>query len=902
MNFSRFASALARLPILFIAVLCPYVACADESVQSYDIEAQPMDRALKAFAAQTEIQVAFAPETVEGLVAQAVEGDFVPESALQALIDESGLDYEFASERLVVVHAPHSNDQGGASDSKNLTPQPVLMAQNQTSQIRTTVSSSDDEKEVQKENSNEPLEEIIVTGTNIRGVENPTVLVLTFDRNDIDLSGAGTVGEFLRSIPQNFSATTDLSVESGNPNDGANVSQGSTVDLRGLGAGSTLTLLNGRRMAPAGISNFVDLSALPLGVVERVDILSDGATAIYGSDAIGGVVNFITRDDYEGFDVSASYGQVTDGSKENFNVGAAGGTAWNSGNFFVGVEYQESTPLLISERDFVDPLLPQEGARFGSEFDRISVSSGLSQRLSEKVRLGADILFSSRTSENNSIATTIPEVNESVLDGLFVNTRLEFDVSRNLVAELFFDYAETTVENESEFSTGLMNFAEFKNEMTVVEARFSGNLFNLPAGDVSFSFGGLYRGEEYDTNQNDFVEISAERDIAAVYVETLVPIVGEAKAIPFVQRIDLSLAGRYEDYSDVGDSFDAKIGAVWQVTGGLTVRGSYAESFRAPDLNAINRSRSAAVSLQPLAGITAFVPPPASDFALPFPFPDFALFVFPSGGNPNLEPETAKSWSAGFSYEPESIPGLTVRANYFNIAYEDRIEGVSITDPFLDPAFISLVNANPTLAEVEEFFSIAEAAGSPLGAFFGVQPEDIQLIINSGLQNVAERDIEGVDFIVSFERQTEIGLFAASLNSSYMSKYEVRLTETADATDQVDTLYRPVQVRTRAQLSWSKNGLTAFGALNHANEYRDNIDSTVSNNISSWTTVDLAIAYDTSLRGGSGLFDDVRIGFNVTNVFDEYPPYVETPFGLNYDTANADPFGRQISVSLAKRF
>ena len=145
MNFSRFASALARLPILFVAVLCPYVAGADESLQSYDIEAQPMDRALKAFAAQTEIQVAFAPETVEGLVAQAVEGDFVPESALQALIDESGLDYEFASDRLVVVHAPHTNDQGGDSDSGNVRPQPVLMAQNQTSQAQTTSNSRSSE-------------------------------------------------------------------------------------------------------------------------------------------------------------------------------------------------------------------------------------------------------------------------------------------------------------------------------------------------------------------------------------------------------------------------------------------------------------------------------------------------------------------------------------------------------------------------------------------------------------------------------------------------------------------------------------------------------------------------------------------------------------------------------------
>lgn len=147
MNTKRFASARTCLSALLIVALCPYAVNAEESLKSYDIKAQSMDRALRDFAAQTEIQVAFSPDTVDGLMARAVEGDYAPESALQTLIDESGLDYEFASEKLVVVRALQvAGDERGDSDPKNSSPQPVLIAQNAPSQLAaTTTNRSNDD-------------------------------------------------------------------------------------------------------------------------------------------------------------------------------------------------------------------------------------------------------------------------------------------------------------------------------------------------------------------------------------------------------------------------------------------------------------------------------------------------------------------------------------------------------------------------------------------------------------------------------------------------------------------------------------------------------------------------------------------------------------------------------------
>ena len=168
MNIKRFASARTCLPALLILALCPYAAKADELLKSYDIKAQSMDRALRDFAAQTEIQVAFSPDIVDGLVARAVEGDYAPESALQTLIDDSGLDYEFASEKLVVLRASQvAEDERGDSDPKNSSSQSVLMAQNASSQLSATTSGQSNEDGVAGIVSGRVVD--ARTGTNLKG-------------------------------------------------------------------------------------------------------------------------------------------------------------------------------------------------------------------------------------------------------------------------------------------------------------------------------------------------------------------------------------------------------------------------------------------------------------------------------------------------------------------------------------------------------------------------------------------------------------------------------------------------------------------------------------------------------------------------------------------------------------
>ncbi|MGA9828518.1 MAG: TonB-dependent receptor plug domain-containing protein, partial [Rhodanobacteraceae bacterium] len=142
----------------------------------------------------------------------------------------------------------------------------------------------------------EKLETITVTGSNIRRVDIETANpVITIDRAQIEQSGKLTIGDLVQELPSIAGAATNPQVNNG----GGGGS--STVSLRGLGSGRTLILVDGQRV----LNN--DINTIPASVVERIEVLKDGASSVYGSDAIGGVVNFIMRKDYQGAEFTGDY-------------------------------------------------------------------------------------------------------------------------------------------------------------------------------------------------------------------------------------------------------------------------------------------------------------------------------------------------------------------------------------------------------------------------------------------------------------------------------------------------------------------------------------------------------------------------------------------------------------------
>lgn len=200
------------------------------------------------------------------------------------------------------------------------------------------------------------LETFTVTGSNIKGIDTEKTLpvtVVSFD--DLTAAGYGTVSEFIEALP--FS--TNLSINDSET--GPNGARGdvASINLRNLGAGRTLVLLNGRRMAAYGVTpgtppvQFVNVNAIPRSAVKRVEILRDGASSIYGSDAIGGVVNWILKDNYSDYDASVRYSWDTSTLRE-LDFAASAGAKFNDGKSSFGVffSYFDREALYARSRDY----------------------------------------------------------------------------------------------------------------------------------------------------------------------------------------------------------------------------------------------------------------------------------------------------------------------------------------------------------------------------------------------------------------------------------------------------------------------------------------------------------------------------------------------------------------------
>ena len=236
----------------------------------------------------------------------------------------------------------------------------LLMAGSATPALAQTASQTDESTAPDTDQADEPDaddEIITVIGTRIPGL--PTdgpVPTETITREDIIESGAGTLIEVLEDLPvttgggQTFSTATAGALSSDTPV-GA-----SAVSLRGLGASATLTLINGRRAQISafarGQESFIDASSIPLAAIERVEVLPSGASAIYGADAVAGVVNYVLRSDFEGIELSGSYGNSTaDTDEGRFNLTGVVGTRLGERNsVMLVVDYFKRNPFFLRDR------------------------------------------------------------------------------------------------------------------------------------------------------------------------------------------------------------------------------------------------------------------------------------------------------------------------------------------------------------------------------------------------------------------------------------------------------------------------------------------------------------------------------------------------------------------------
>jgi outer membrane receptor protein involved in Fe transport len=196
-------------------------------------------------------------------------------------------------------------------------------------------------------------DEIVVIGSRIarsQDFEGPSP-ILTVDRAAIENSGFQNLQQLMETLPVNGNGA--FSTRGNNQDSTANGA--ASISLRGLGADATLVLVNGRRVAVSSFAesvttNFVDINTIPVAAIERVEVLKDGASALYGTDAVAGVINIVLRQDFEGMEVSAGYGDVTSGSAAETSASAMWGAGDDDSNVTMIIDYFKNQTLFNTER------------------------------------------------------------------------------------------------------------------------------------------------------------------------------------------------------------------------------------------------------------------------------------------------------------------------------------------------------------------------------------------------------------------------------------------------------------------------------------------------------------------------------------------------------------------------
>lgn len=324
---------------LCVALVLAMAACASpawaqrsDAPQAYSISSGNLADALDQLSAQSKVQIIYPADLVRGKRASAVSGQQTWRQALEKLLAGSGLEWSQINEGTVAIR------------KAEIAPKPAAVRK--PAQVQTAPQT--------KEEAVTELETMVVTGTHLRGVSSAGSPLIELGQDYFEQTGYATLEDVLRTLPQAAPGPNAFDPLAGMRSGSLyrNWGGGAGVNLRGLGADSTLVLVDGQRQAGSGTGgSFVNIAAIPLSAVERIQIVPDGASAIYGSDAVGGVVNVILKKDFDGFESRVSLGTL-DGDSNEFRASQAWGKTWASGNLFAGIEYYKREVLLASDRPY----------------------------------------------------------------------------------------------------------------------------------------------------------------------------------------------------------------------------------------------------------------------------------------------------------------------------------------------------------------------------------------------------------------------------------------------------------------------------------------------------------------------------------------------------------------------
>ncbi|QDW67573.1 TonB-dependent receptor plug domain-containing protein [Luteimonas granuli] len=737
------------------------------------------------------------------------------------------------------------------------------------------------------------LETVQVTGTRVKGGTVPSPVVV-LDAERIREEGFHDLGEVVRSIPQNFTGGQNPGAASLNiAGAGArnqNVTGGSSLNLRGLGPDATLTLLNGRRMAYSTTFQTVDISAIPVEAVSRVEIVADGASAIYGSDAVAGVGNVVLKREYEGVTLGARYGAATEGGLGTREYTATAGTTWGSGGLIATYKDASVDPIRADDRDYTPRMTPPATLYPGSDLGSGLVS--LHQSIGSRTGFTLDALRTRRR-----------QVYDVAFPGLHMHAAPTTTVSFVAPAiEVFLGDSWSLSagaawgrDRHRQYQTrGNMITPDhvpaldvcYCNDSRVYEVGVEGPVASLAAGEARIAAGAGYRSNEF-TEFNHMTALPSTQGSESsrfAYAELDIPLVSAANARAGVERLALTAAVRGEDYDTFGRVATPKLGLIYGPSADATFRASWGRSFKAPTL--YERNFMTVVVLDP----------PEYYGGTGYP-PEAAVMYF-AGGNRDLEAERARTWSASAAFHPRALPGLEAELTLFHIDFTNRVKQPidNLADALRNPAYRQFITDSPTAEEQQRLIDFADRFYNFTDLPY--DPGNVVLLIDSRNINANRQTVRGLDLSGSWRFVAGAGELTLRGAASWMESTE-QTRAGQDRRDLAGTLFNPPELRARLGAVWDRGGFTASGFANHIGGVTDTV---AGDKGSSFTTVDLTLRYTTGRR------DDARSGtqFELTaqNLFNRSPPLFMpvTDYAPPYDSTNYSAIGRYLGISVSRRF
>ncbi|MHB1059306.1 MAG: TonB-dependent receptor domain-containing protein [Rhodanobacter sp.] len=931
----------------------------------------PLKEALNAFARREHLQLVYVSQIAVGVRTQGAPAGLSQRATLQALLRGTGLRFRFLNADTVTI-SPDPTLSPAPSRSVSSAAQP---ATGQAKQLAT----------------------VTVTGSRLAAVTQGPQEVKVYTGRDIVQSGQKTVGDFLNNLSVVATSVTEAGIDS--------YTGAQTVRLRGLPIGSTLVLLDGRVAGGSAANQYhgnpFDLNFIPVSAVERIEIVPEAASAVYGSDAIGGVVNIILRKDLDGGEFSVTTGRPTQGGYSDTTASFAWGRNFNGGNITLTGSFQTRGELSAAERELTanqdyrrfggpdnrsvacqpgnvysidgdnlpglsspfagipyspdgmpapSDFLSTQGAlnkcnsratgsmlipatRRGSllangHYDFAGNVQGFFQLMGSRVKQYAyasagavtdipvpadnpynpfgvpvmvDYRFTSEGPQTNGVGTDYFSRILAGLRGRWAD-RWDWEIAfwqtydHTQLQETVLDYDALFAALDSTdpahslnlFSSGRAGsdavlhsiFYESPvtqaSELQTANAFVRGTLFDLPAGPLDIVLGGEYNRQVqsgFAPGEGQAAPDRFSRNIRSVFAEARVPLMAAGKLTQASDRLALTVAGRYDRYSDFGGKFTPQAGLEFRPADTLLLRAGYGKSFKAPDLTNVYTA-------------------PEYNYGVDLP-PDplrggetgTATVVF--GGNPLIRPQTGNSRTVGLVWSSKAIANLQIGLTNFRITQDDRIV---LPNPFFivqDPGSFPeslIVRGQPTQADMAKGY-----AGKIL-------------LVDGRFLNFGGLVVQGYDLDVSDRFETPVGTFSPSMSATQYYRYE-SATPGAELQDRLGyasaDAFAP-RWKGDIALDWMRGPWSVHIAGRYVSAY---LDYDLARSLGNDWQFDASSHYDFGRAFGAThpLLSNAYANLSIVNAFDRQTQYSNF-YGYGYDPRQGDIRGRFVSLTLGTRW